>query len=124
MSKPSALGAAIEAAVDDDERFAREREPIKYRCCYKTKTSTVFAFERVTADQINFWLPDLPIIKKIAEENGIQIEHSIPWPDRSDSKKYGRISSLKSIPQLRDEALWKVQVKSPTEALLILSALP
>jgi hypothetical protein len=124
MGNPSALGAAIEAAVDDDERFTRERESIKYRCCYKTKTNTVFAFERITADQINFWLPDLPMIKKIAEENGITIEHSIPWPDRSDSKKYGRISSLKSIPELADKPLWRVQVKSPTEALLILSALP
>ncbi|HEY8070813.1 MAG TPA: hypothetical protein VIE47_02450 [Methylocystis sp.] len=124
MSKPSTLGAAIEAAVEGDERFTREREPIKYRCCYKTKTNTVFAFERVTADQINFWLPDLPMIKKIAEENGIKIERSIPWSDPSDSKKYGRISSLKSIPQLGDKPLWKVQVKSPTEAFLILSALP
>ncbi len=124
MKEPSALGAAIEAAIEGDKRFTRERDPIQYLCVYKTIAKSVFAFERITKNQIIFWLPDLPMIKKIAEENEIKIERSIPWPDPSDSEKYGRLSSLEFIPQLRDEPLWKVHVESPTESLLILSALP
>jgi hypothetical protein len=124
MSETSKLGAAIEAAVDSDERFTRARDPVKYLCFYKTKANTMFAFERITINQINFWLPDLPGVKKIADDNGNSIEHSIPWLARSTSRKYGRLSSLKSILALRDRPLWKVQVKSPTEALSILFALP
>lgn len=124
MSDTSVLGTEIEVAIENDERFTRQRDPIKYLCCYKTKANTVFAFERTTINQINFWLPDLPEVKRIAEANGNSIECSIPWQDRSASGKYGRLSSLKSIPELRDKALWKVKVNSPTEAISILSALP
>jgi hypothetical protein len=48
MSKTSPLGAAIEAIVDGDKRFTRERDPVKYLCCYETDAGNVFAFERTT----------------------------------------------------------------------------
>ena len=124
MRLPSRLGTAIEVAIEGDKRFTRERDPIQYLCVYKTIGRSVFAFERITLNQIVFWLPDMPMVKKIAEESGYKIKHSIPWPERPARENYGRLSSLEYIPQLGDQPLWSVQIKSPSEALLMLSALP
>jgi len=48
---------------------------------------------------------------------------TIPYPDPTDTKRYGRIHSLTSIPELADEPLYKVAVTTPGEALAVLSAL-
>lgn len=121
MSKsPSALGADIESAVAT--RFARHRDSTQYLACFRAKNGSVFAFERVTLKLINMWLPEQETVKREAERVGSLVTRSVPWP-KGRSLNYGRISSLKSVPELCDEPLLRVQVASATDALRILMAL-
>jgi hypothetical protein len=116
----SALGQAIEDLIAAEPAFIRHRKNVKYVCCFRNSRGSVFAFERVTVKHINLWLPDNAAAKAAAEKLGLLVDLSVPW---TIPEKYGRISSLKSIEELRDEPLFRVQVTTPAEAIAVLSAL-
>lgn len=123
--KPSRLGLEIEAAVERDPRFERHQPNRLYQCTFRTvEGRKVFAFERVTLDAIRFWLPPTEAVKKAVAAEGILVpEISIPYPDRNDPDRYGRLSNLLSVSELKDEPLLPVPVTSAGQALRILSAL-
>jgi hypothetical protein len=120
--KPSRLGLEIEAAVERDPRFERHQPNRLYQCTFRTvEGHKVFAFERVTLNQIRLWVPPTDAIKAVAVDDGITVpEVSIPYlvPDR-----YGRLSTLEFVPELKDEPLLPLPVASAGQALRILSAL-
>lgn len=121
---PSPLGLEVEAAVERDPRYVRHRNNVQYLCTFRTVGGTVFGMERVTQGAINLWLPPTPEITAAIAREGIFVSHiKIPWPDPGDPEKYGRISSLKSVPELRDEPLLPVPVSSAQQALAVLAAL-
>jgi len=121
MTETSNLGSMIEAAVERDARYQRLRPSIKYLCFFETLSGIKFAFERVTKTHINLWLPEIEAVRVAAEAAGLPITLTLadPKPDA-----YGRISSLKSIPELRDARLYRVPARTVGEALTVLSALP
>jgi len=123
MRAPSALGSAIEAAIDRDPRFQRHRDPVQYLCCYRAAVKHVFAFERVTQSQITLWLPEIEAVRTAADAEGLMIESTTPRPDPADPARYGRISSLKSIPELCDAVLYRIPVVSAAQALALAEAL-
>src|SRR5262245_14382368 len=110
MTNPSNLGMAIEGAFRRDARFQQHREPIQYLCCYKTRLGAVFAFERVTLDHITLWLPEDERVRSVAEKEGLSVVKSAPYSDPSNPDRYGRISSLQPIPELRDASLYRIAV--------------
>jgi hypothetical protein len=113
----------VEAAIKRDERFSQHRKPVQYLYCYRTLTGQVFAFERVTKTQIRFWLPASEAVRTASEKAGLTITKSLPNMDRSGDGGYGRISSLKAIPELRDATLYTVPVMSADQALTLVAAL-
>lgn len=123
--EPSPLGLEVETAVECDGRFERHQPNRLYQCTYRTRTGgTVFAFERVTKQAIRFWLPATDAVKKAAAEEGITVSVvSIPYSDPSDPERYGRLSTLEFVPELKDERLLPVPVRSAAQALRVLSAL-
>ena len=120
MTSSSELGAAIEAAVSTNPNFVKYREPLKYLCYFKTLTGRAFAFERVTKSQITPWLPEDERIRAAAEAQGLSIVRSEPYQDSVDTRKYGRLSSLLSEPQLKDATLYRVAVSTVGQAVAIL----
>ena len=104
-----------------EAHFVREREPIQYLATFRTGSGIVFAIERVTLNQIMLWLPDQEGVRQAADRAGIPVAGSVAWPS-GRSGKYGRISSLKSIPALVDEPLLKVAVTTAGDALRIAEA--
>ncbi|MBB3020414.1 hypothetical protein FHR70_003495 [Microvirga lupini] len=124
--KPSRLGLEIEAAVERDPRFERHQPNRLYQCTFRTvEGREVFAFERVTLDAIRFWLPPTEAVKKAVTAEGIVVpEISIPYPDRNDPERYGRLSNLLGVPELKDEPLLPVPIMSADQAIRILAALP
>ena len=118
--EPSILGASIETELA--RSFARERSPIQYLCTFRTPSGTVFAAERVTKGHINLWIPVQEAAQREAENSGLSIAKSIPWPD-GPFGNYGRISSLKSIPSLVQSRLLKIQVTTAAEAMKIAEAI-
>jgi hypothetical protein len=121
MKEPSALGTSIESAIGHDSRFQRHREPIQYLSCYRTISERVFALERVTRTQLTLWLPEDEKVRLAAEKLGLEVVKSVPRvPDPS---KYGRLSSLQSVPELRDASLYRVTVTSAPQAISVLEAL-
>ena len=121
---PSPLGLEIEAAVEGDPRYRRHRANVLYLCTFRTVAGTVFGFERVTRNAIRLWLPPTGGVKAaIAAEHLHVPTISRPWPDLVEPKRYGRISSLRSIPELRDEPLLPVPVTSAQQALVILTSI-
>ncbi len=119
----SALGATIEAAIDRDTRFRLHREPVKYLCCYRTLAGRVFAFERVTQKHVIFWMPADGAVVAVALSRGPDFTPSSPWSDPEQPDRYARISSLKSIPELRDAKLYRIPVTTVAQALAIAEAL-
>ena len=111
---PSALGVAVESALES--HFARHREPVQYLAAFRSSSGTVFAIERVTLTQIMLWLPDQESVRRAADRAGIAAMLSVPWP-AGRSGKYGRISSLKAIPELVDAQLLKVAVTTAGDAM-------
>jgi hypothetical protein len=125
LKKPSCLGLEIEAAVERDRRFERHQPNRLYHCTFRTVVGRKgFAFERVTLEAIRFWLPPSAAVKKAVAAEGIMVpEISIPYPDRNDPDRYGRLSNLLGIPELKDEPLLPVTVTSAGQALRVLSVL-
>jgi hypothetical protein len=123
MKAPSPLGAAIDAAVDRDTRFLRHRAPVQYLCCFRTAGGRVFAYERMTKSQITLWLPEDAAVRSAAEKEGLKITKSVPFSNRAIPKRYGRLSSLKAIPELRDAVLYRIVVTSAGQAIAVVGAL-
>lgn len=123
MRPPSSLGAAIEAALDHDIRFQRHQEPVQYLSSYRTAGGRVFAIERVTKSQITLWLPESEAVRSTAEKEALTVVKSLPFPDPTTPTRYGRISSLKSIPELCDAALYRIAVNSAGQAIAVAGAL-
>jgi hypothetical protein len=123
MKKPSTLGFAIEAAIGRHPRCHRYREPVQYLCCYRTSSGRVFAHERVTKSQITLWLPLDDAVCEAAERNGLAPVKSLPSQDQAATGRYGRIHSLKSVPELRDAALYRIAVTDVGQALAVVEAL-
>lgn len=122
MRSPSALGASIQAAIEGDARFEPYRAHIQYLCCYRTKSDHVFACERTTKNQITLWLPENDDVRRLAELHGLKIARSVPASTSTDGR-YGRLSSLKSVPELRSAPLYRVQVTTAGQAIRVLEAL-
>ena len=123
MKKPSALGTAIEKAIDCAGRYRRIREPVQYACFYQTPGGQTFAVERVTLNHIRLWLPQNEGARSAGEKEGLFVTKSVPYPNLSDSRRYGRLSSLKSVVELSDAALYLTAVVAAEQALVILGAL-
>lgn len=121
MKAPSELGRAIEAAAAS--RFIRQSEPVQYLCTFRSPTGHVFAMERVIKSQITLWLPEDPRIRAAAEALDLTATRSEPFPGGRQSD-YGRLSSLKSEPELRDSTLYRVAVSTVAQAIAILEAIP
>lgn len=122
---PSKLGLAIEAAVDADPRFVVHQPERLYQCTYRTRVGgTVFAFERTTEKAINMWLPATSAVASAAAKAGIVVPNvSRPYPDPGKPERYGRLSTLAYVPELKDADLLPIKVASEREALAVLSAL-
>jgi hypothetical protein len=123
MKAPSSLGASIEAAIDSDPRFHRHREPIQYLCCYRTTKGQVFAFERVTASHITLWMPEIEPVRRAAEREYLSVVRSVPRSNPAEPTRYGRLSSLESVPELRDAVLYRIRVGSVGQAVALAGAL-
>lgn len=123
--KPSRLGLSIQSAIESAPRFVKHQPDRQYQCTFRTVGSgRVFAVERVTENAIRLWLPSRDRVSAALDSEGlIVLQMSLPYPDREHPERYGRLSSLKSVPELRDERLLPVPVSSPDQALRILSAL-
>jgi hypothetical protein len=120
MKGPSVLGLAVEEAVDNDPRFSRDRESVRYGAFFRTLSGTAFLIERTTINHINLWIPEIEAARAVAESLGLSVSRSVPWLNLSD---YGRLSSLKSIPELANQPLYKIPVHRPEQALDVLGAL-
>lgn len=120
MKPPSTLGLAVEQAIENDPRFRRDRESIQYAAFFRTLTGTVFLIERVTVSHINLWIPEVEAAKAIAEGLGLSVVRSVP---SLDPTKYGRLSTLQTMPALADRPLYKISVNRPQQALDVLTAL-
>jgi hypothetical protein len=123
LKYPSLLGVTIEAALDRDVRFRRHRESVHYLSCYRTAAGQVFALERVTKSHINFWFPENEDIRSAAEKEGLIVTKSVPFPHAGDPMRYGRISSLKPIPELGDAALYRIAVTTADQAIAVAGSL-
>lgn len=123
MKKPSALGTAIEHAIDRDGRFRQVRESVQYACFYQTPSGKAFAVERVTLNQIRLWLPQDEDARFAAEKEGLIVTKSAPFSNPLHPRRYGRLSSLKSVSELSRTVLYLTAVTSVHQALAILGAL-
>jgi hypothetical protein len=120
MKAPSVLGLAVEEAIESDPRFSRDRENVQYGAFFRTVSGTAFLIERTTINHINLWIPETEAARLTAESLGLSVRRSVPWLDPSD---YGRLSTLKTIPELADQPLNKIPVHRPEQALGVLGAL-
>jgi hypothetical protein len=120
MKAPSALGLAVEKAIELDPRFKRDREAVQYAAFFRTVSGTPFVVERVTINHINLWVPELEFARATAERLGLSVFRSVPNLTRS---RYGRLSTLKSVPELAEKPLYKIAALHPEQALDVLSAL-
>lgn len=116
----SKLGAEIEDSVA--AKFPRQRDRVKYMAYFRTLAGSVFAIEQGTSRHINLWVPAQEAAKRAAEVGGAPIKLLPPWP-RGRSGAYGRISSLKHDPALRESPLYRVQVRTLGQANRVLEAL-
>lgn len=83
----------------------------------------MFAFERVTKAQITLWLPETEAVRSAAEKEALVVRKSVPFPDPTKPTRYGRISSLRPIPELRDAALYRIAVTSAGQAIAVVGSL-
>jgi hypothetical protein len=120
MKSPSALALAVEEAIDNDPRFRRDRESVKYGAFFRTLSGTAFLIERITINHVNLWIPEIEAARTAAESLGLSVRRSVPWLDPSE---YGRLSTLKTVPDLADRPLYKIPVHRPEQALDVLGAL-
>jgi hypothetical protein len=115
----SPLGQEIEDAVLANARYARHDYHARM-CTFRTRAGTVFAFERVTKNAINFWLLPTAAVEAAARHEGIRAVLRVPCPTGG---LYGRLHALKSIHELKDQPLLRVPVRSAPQAERILAAL-
>ena len=120
MKAPSVLGLAVEQAIDNDPRFRRDRESVRYGAFFRTLKGTAFLIERTTISHINLWIPETEAAKAAAGSLALSVSRSVPWLNPSD---YGRLSTLKSIPELANQPLYKIPAHHPEQALDVLGAL-
>jgi hypothetical protein len=121
---PSPLGQSIQEAIEAHGRHEIHRPPNQYDCTYRVRgTSAVFLIERVTRDAITLWLPRSEPLERALSAEGLIAEVSLPYPYPDDPGRYGRLSGLKTVPELAMEPLLRVKVTSPGQALRILEAL-
>jgi hypothetical protein len=120
MKEASVLGLAVEQAIDNDPRFRRDRESVRYGAFFSTLSGMAFLIERTTISHINLWIPETEAARAVAESLGLSVSRSVPWLDPSD---YGRLSTLKCIPELANQPLYKIPVHRPEQALDVLGAL-
>lgn len=120
MKVPLVLGLAVEEAIESDPRFRRGRENLQYAAFFRTLSGTAFLVERTTINHINLWIPEIEAARITAESLGLSVVRSVP---RLDPSKYGRLSTLKTIPELADKPLYKIPVHRPEQALNVLGAL-
>jgi len=123
LKEPSKIGAAIEQAIDRDSRYRRPRDLVQYACFYQTPGGNTFAVERVTLKQVRLWLPENEDARTTAEKEGLVVAKSVPYSEPSHPRRYGRLSSLKSVPELSNAVLYVTAVVSVNQALVILGAL-
>ena len=121
---PSPLGLAIQAAVDASGLCTVHQPDRLYQCTYQLIASgTVFAFERVTKNHITIWLPATAAVETAVTSQGIVIPSiSVPYPYTDEPERYGRLSSLKQVPELANEKLFAVKVVSVGQIMGILGA--
>lgn len=62
-------------------------------------------------------------VRLVAEREGLVVTRSVPFPDPTKPELYGRISSLKSIPELRDAPLYRIAVTSAGQAIAVVGSL-
>jgi hypothetical protein len=120
MKAPSVLGLAVEEAIYNDPRFRRDRESVKYGAFFRTLSGTAFLIERITINHINLWIPEVEAARVAAERLGLSVSRSVPWLDPS---VYGRLWTLRTVPQLAEQPLYKIPVHRPEQALDVLGAL-
>jgi hypothetical protein len=120
MKAPSVLGLAVEQAIDNDTRFRRDRESVLYGAFFRTLSGTAFLIERTTINHINLWIPETEAARVTAESLGLSVSRSVPWLDPS---VYGRLWTLRTVPQLAEQPLYKIPVHRPEQALDVLGAL-
>ncbi len=116
----SKIGIEIEGAIA--RNFVRHSESVKYMSYFRTPGGSVFGVEQGTSNHINLWLPEQEDVRRAAEDATLPVDRKVAWPNGRDSR-YGRISSLKSIPELRDAPLLKVQVTTVGESMRVVHAL-
>jgi hypothetical protein len=121
MQPSSALGLAVEKTIESDPRFWHVRGNVQYASFFKTLSGTAFLVEGRTINHVNLWIPETEAAKTVAEGLGLSVVRSVP---RLDPSKYGRLSALRSIPELANQPLWKIPVHRPEQALAVLGALP
>ena len=78
MKAPSALGLAVEQAIDSDPRFKRDRESTLYGAFFRTLSGTAFLIERTTMNHINLWIPETEAARTTAEILGLSVSRSVP----------------------------------------------
>ena len=117
MKPPSKLGAAIEALVSDDPRYAMERPPTQYLCAFRTERGLQFSFERVTNTAIRFWVKADERLGPKLDFAGLQYGLSRV----GTNGLYGRNSNLRPI--FGNADLFWISATSMADAQLILSAL-
>jgi hypothetical protein len=78
-------------------------------CTFCTQRGTDFAFERVTINTNNLWPLPTYAVQKAAQREGVCAKLKPPGPK---GKKYGRLSALNSIAELKDQPLLVVPVCS------------
>lgn len=122
---PSKLGQEVHDAVASDPRFVRHDDDKQYLCTYRTLGGTVFGFERVTKNAIILWLPAILDVEKAARAEGIVVpDRSLPYPYPDKPDLYGRLATLKQVPELEAATLYPIKVTSDRQAVAVLATLP
>ena len=116
----SSLGIAIEDALS--RRLASHREPVRYLACFRTPKGSVLGCERGTKNHVNLWVHDVASARRVAEAAGMPVRLTTAWPNGRDGR-YGRLSTLRAVPEFGDESLLMIQASTVAQALAIADAL-
>ena len=116
VRKHSNLCLMIESALE--RKFKIHSSSKAYRATFKTPNNTVFLVERGTVKHVNLWIPDQEQAKHAAEDGGLKVEKTVPYP-KGPGENYGRLSSLKAVKEIGMEVLLKVRVTTVEEAMLV-----
>jgi ribosome biogenesis protein Tsr3 len=68
-------------------------------------------------------MPEIELVRKTAEGEHLDVVRSVPWSVPGDPTKYGRLSSLKSVPELCDAALYRIAASTVGQAVALAKAL-